>query len=710
MSNVRKRMYDFPDNDEEDPIIKPVKKVKTTKPRYDVDLSSDADGKKIPPYTINCGKGIMMEVKEYRGSFYIGLSRCAEGSSEIKNRFNIPIAQLETLEKACVLMLNYIKDYFESLTRKVSTVLPCPSQSYTSVTERHEAISYSIIVTDVDDNIIFHEYFSGENVIKEFLNTLNEISKKLLKKMHQTAGMIENINSSYDPDKCHICKKKFLSNEIRVRDHCHWGMGYIRGLAHQSCNLNYRATYFIPVIIHNSRNYDSHLILKNLTPDVIRAINIIPVNMEKFTMFSLDALKFLDSFQFLDASLDTLVNNLKSSNHKFKIFNSFYKNEKNRHLLKRKGVFPYSYVDEFAKLKETNLPPKEAFFNVLTNSPISESEYKHAKLVFKTFECKNLADYLELYQNVDTIMLSECFNSLRRTAMKYYQLDPVFFLTMSELTWNAGLKLTKVELQLLSDVNEYIWFESQMRGGISFLGTRYATANNPYIPETYNPYERQNYILALDANNLYGYAMSLPLPIGHFSWLTNDEVLNFNIFDYDVNSNVGFILEADLLIPKSIHNRTSDLPLAIFSESAFLDLRDSFSDIMDCSNFPPGHILHNLKNKGKLGYLKSETIKPIKEFIGLKPKMYAFSFGETCKKTGKGVKKSTLQNFTMNTYKEVLESESSLKHKQALIISKKHELTTVTQNKTTLSAYYDKKYLNDDGITSLAYGHYLIEK
>ncbi|GFX54723.1 c2H2-type domain-containing protein [Trichonephila clavipes] len=95
--------------------------------------------------------------------------------------------------------------------------------------------------------------------------------------MHETAGMIENVNSTYDPE---ICKKTFQRNDVRVRDHCHWGRAYIRGLAHESCNLNYRATYFIPVVVPNSRNYDSHLILNN---DSMNAINIIPVKMEKFT-------------------------------------------------------------------------------------------------------------------------------------------------------------------------------------------------------------------------------------------------------------------------------------------------------------------------------------------------------------------------------------------------------------------------------------------
>ncbi|GIY47822.1 uncharacterized protein CDAR_293661 [Caerostris darwini] len=127
--------------------------------------------------------------------------------------------------------------------------------------------------------------------------------------------------------------------------------------------------------------------------------------------------------------------------------------------------------------------------------------------------------------------------------MRYYDLDPIYFVTSAELTWNAGLKFTKVELQLLSNVNDFICFESQMRGGICFLGKRCSKANNPYV-EDYDKNKPHNYIVAFDANNLYGYVMSQPLAVGNFSWLTPEEVLDFNVFDYGKNSDVGFIVES----------------------------------------------------------------------------------------------------------------------------------------------------------------------
>ena len=350
----------------------------------------------------------------------------------------------------------------------------------------------------------------------------------------------------YDPDICHICKNRFTKNDIKCVDHNHI-TGVVRGLAHKQCNLNYRNRYFIPVVIHNSKNYDTHFILKKMSKKFAKNISIIPCTTEKFIMFTLDSIRFIDSFQFLNASLESLVENLNNSDHEFKIFNHFYrKNENIRHLLKRKGVFPYNYFDRIEKLNDPQLPSKDEFFNVLTNTPIDDEEYRYAQLIFKTFKCQNLGDYLELYQNCDVILLAEVFQEFRRKSLENFELDPVHFITSAQLTFNAGLKMTKVELKLLHNVNDYLWFEKQIRGGICFLTKRYVRANNPLIPALYDSSKPCNYILPLDVVNLYGSVMLSCLPEGNFSWLSKDEISKFNVFNYGMESNVGYFVECDL--------------------------------------------------------------------------------------------------------------------------------------------------------------------
>ncbi|GIY20130.1 c2H2-type domain-containing protein [Caerostris darwini] len=214
------------------------------------------------------------------------------------------------------------------------------------------------------------------------------------------------------------------------------------------------------------------------------------------------------------------------------------------------------------KLNDKCLPNKEMFHNILRNSSISDSDYNHALTVFEAFECKTFSNYLEIYENVDVVMLAEIFLSFRRTSMQSYHLDPVHFITSAQLTWNAGLKISKVELQLLGNVNEYLWFEKSMRGGVCLLGRRHAIANNPYIAENYDETLPSNYILALDANNFYGFAMSQFLPVGNFSWLDSEELSKFDVLELEEDSDIGYILEVDLLYPEHLHNMHNDLPLA----------------------------------------------------------------------------------------------------------------------------------------------------
>ncbi|GFR16051.1 uncharacterized protein TNCT_82751 [Trichonephila clavata] len=108
----RKRLFDFPDNDEEDFLISTKKhKRSCEKPKYDLDLSASDGGaeKNIPPYVINLGKGLLLEIKKFRSSYYVGLSKVGEGS-EVRNRFNIPLIQLETLHKGIEAMMDYVKN------------------------------------------------------------------------------------------------------------------------------------------------------------------------------------------------------------------------------------------------------------------------------------------------------------------------------------------------------------------------------------------------------------------------------------------------------------------------------------------------------------------------------------------------------------------------------------------------------------------------
>ena len=163
-------------------------------------------------------------------------------------------------------------------------------------------------------------------------------------------------------------------------------------------------------------------------------------------------------------------------------------------------------MDSWGRFDETNLPPKENFFSKLYGDHITDEDYAHAQKVWETFGCKTLGDYHGLYVQTDVALLADVFENFRDLCLKQYGLDPAHYYTSPGLSWDALLKKTGVELELLMDYDMHLFVERGMRGGISMVGKRYTRANDPHVPG-YDPSKPNKHIMYFDANNLYGWAM-----------------------------------------------------------------------------------------------------------------------------------------------------------------------------------------------------------
>ncbi|GFT57599.1 uncharacterized protein TNCV_3137121 [Trichonephila clavipes] len=152
------------------------------------------------------------------------------------------------------------------------------------------------------------------------------------------------------------------------------------------------------------------------------------------------------------------------------------------------------------------------------------------------------------------------FENFRKICMKTYKLDPCWYFTTPALSWDAMLLHTKVVIELFTDCDMLLFIEKGVRGGISQCCNRYAIANNRYM-SNFNTDEEIKYLMYLDANNLYGYAMSKYLPLKDFVWSDND-LTEQDIFNLSDESDVGYILEVDLEYPSDLHDKHSDFPLA----------------------------------------------------------------------------------------------------------------------------------------------------
>ena len=469
---------------------------------------------------------------------------------------------------------------FECLNRRIDTTTPDPNKSYTKKITKHKPASFNYYIKSFDESVYksksrtyIKEEEEDPDVIDVFINWLEEDVKEISnlgnEKMIFTDKDKEQFNQASN---CWICKKLFNLQD-RVRDHCHF-TGRYRGAAHNKCNLKYKKPNNISVFFHNLAGYGSHLFIKKLSTTE-GDIDCIPNNEEKYITFSKTIktgeyinkkgktknkffkIVFKDSMKFLLSSVEALVNNLPKDG--FKNLDKYFTPEQAR-LIKQKGFFPYEYLDSIEKLKDPKLPPLKAFYSKLTGRGITEKNYNHALNVWKTFNMKTLKDYLKLYNETDVLLLADVFENFRDLCLKIYGLDPTHYYTSPGLAWDACLKLTGVELELLSDIDMLLMVEKGIRGGISIISNRYGEANNKYMKD-FNKNKLFKFLMYLDANNLYGWAMSQKLPTNGFKWLTDKEIENlFNNQIVQVWEKTPCILEVDIEYPKELHDLHNDYP------------------------------------------------------------------------------------------------------------------------------------------------------
>ena len=447
---------------------------------------------------------------------------------------------------------------FESILEPIETAKQnANTTSYTTGYQNHLISSYAYKVVCQNDKYTKPiKYFRGENATKDFLTNLlkesEEIEDILVNKFNEKMNISNKQQNEFNRSKiCHICKGK-LSNKDKVRDHCHI-TGEYRGAAHKVCNLQFRNSIKVPVIFHNLRGYDSHFIIQKLG-EFDLDISVIPTNSEKFMSFTWGKkLVFIDSFQFMPSSLEKLASNLSQNKY------THLENEmgtENSHLLKQKGVYCYEYTDNWEKYNETKLPNKEKFYSSLNDTDITDEDYKRALEIWDKFNCKNLGEYSDLYLKTDVCLLADVFENFRNTCLTYYKLDPTHYFSSPGLAWDAMLKMTNVQLDLITDIDMENMVQMGMRGGVSTINHRHEKANNKYM-KNYEKDKEESYIMYLDANNLYGWAMSQKLPVGKFKW-GNEK--NFDLNNY--SGDKGCIIECDLEYPEKLHDKHNMYPLA----------------------------------------------------------------------------------------------------------------------------------------------------
>ena len=271
---------------------------------------------------------------------------------------------------------------------------------------------------------------------------------------------------------CWMCDNDYVDNDIKVRDYCHI-TGKYRDSVHRACNISLELNHKIYVAFDNLKNYDSHLIIQELGKINLK-VNVVPNELEKYISFIINnKLIFIDSFQFPSSSLESFVENLGIDDLKY-LTEEFDNNVLD--LLKQNAFYSYEYMSDFEKLKE-QLPTKGQLYSSLTERKITDKKNERVLNVWNKSEMRTTKDYHHLYLKCDILLLVHVFEKFRYNRMKSYGLYPSLYMGAPGLTWDSMLKMTEIELELVTNSDMYIFFEK----GISYVSNRYSKTSNKYL-------------------------------------------------------------------------------------------------------------------------------------------------------------------------------------------------------------------------------------
>ena len=330
---------------------------------------------------------------------------------------------------------------------------------------------------------------------------------------------------------------------------------------------------------------------------------------------------------------------------------------------------------------------KECYYAELNDSNINDGDIEHVKNICTTFKINNLGEYHDLYVQSDTTLLADVFENVRNNCINIDKVDPAYYLSAPSLSWQSGLKMTGKTLEFLTDENMLLLFEKGIRGGICEAVTKYKKVNNKYM-KNYDSNKLSNYLMYVDANNLYGYAMSKKLPYGNFKCIDDLSIFTEDVIkNYNENSDTGYLLVVDVAYPQNLHESHKYLP--------FLPVKTKIDKVtkLSCnSNDKKYYPVHISTLKEALNHrLKLETIHNAISFsqdVWLKP--YIDCNTEFGMKAANEFEKDCYKLLNNSFYGKTMENVR--KHRDIRLIN--------TENKRSKLAsgpnYYSTKHISEN--------------
>lgn len=478
---------------------------------------------------------------------------------------------------------------------------PDDEVSYTNFKQKHVAssVAYSFHMAEgVQDEFLEPlRLTSGSDCIDKILDLLFADVRRIYEKHFSVIVPMKLTRAEFDEiaaqNTCGICEKPFTDDDRIAIDHRHSDGAVRFAKTHSKCNILLFRSKVVYVVAHNLSAFDGHLLILGISKKGVRLkvtaksketyisfSAYVPVGVNKKTNKTIHIeVRFIDSYRFLSASLANLVAGLDT----LPCFEAFVKktfNDENAlsYVKKNKFFYPYEWQTSDECLRQQELPPIEAFYSSLTNSTISQADYDYCLDIYERLRSVHgeemcMQKFSQFYLASDVYQLKDLFTAFRVDSMRTFKLDPLYFISLPSYAFEVlKLQLEKEghKIAYLPEPSMAMWLRKNLKGGLSCAMKRWGISNTEQQRD-YDPSKPRKSIHYYDINQLYSHVMrTCAMPYDCYEWLEGDEFSECAsiLIDYEKSrahfsndSEYSVFFEADVKVPKSLHNHFNCMPL-----------------------------------------------------------------------------------------------------------------------------------------------------
>jgi hypothetical protein len=412
-----------------------------------------------------------------------------------------------------------------------------------------DVFGYCVFVLGPNNELSFRDYYCGEDAICKFVELFFDQlwkAKDFVKKTNLSIKMTDVEKAAFNKEThCKYCKKEFTNDKVKVRHHNHLIEGHVVMAVCSKCNILIQQQSFIAVT-HDPLSINFNLMLKGFDAKQLQYTNIIPGKASAIKSLRISGASCINFCNFIDEDLVEIGNWTHAKPTCSTMF-------QNLDFLKDKFVFP--------RLKSSNLSLMNNILDLEYFSAENDAEtLKKIERIWLEFGPDDMKQFLKIYMVSRTTLLADAVVSFVKYCMNRFEMSPIHYVSLPSYSYAVAM-YNSSEPYTYPDTSILSWLRNgkAIRGGITMSNVKLSKGNSELLDNFNGVDLERQHIINIDCNSNYSSQALLPLPVGGYYWLTEEEIGKFDITSPD-DGPLGWIFEVDCEIPEKYHDELNCFP------------------------------------------------------------------------------------------------------------------------------------------------------